>query len=159
MVVTIRIPGVYCYGIHVVVCKLGPPDVWYRGGEIKKKNKKGKSQPKSAQSMLCYGLHILKYINAKIIIIKIVKKSISIMVSFLDQDPKILIRSVCDYISISRVGFASGCTCKLGAGSVEITSFGDGNLRPVLVLIHAIVMVNVGLDFSMKSCIDLADKL
>ena len=44
-----------------------PPDVWYRG-EIKKKNKKGKSQPKSAQSMLCYGLHILKYINAKIIL-------------------------------------------------------------------------------------------
>ena len=41
MAVTIRIPGVYYKGIHVVVCKLGPPDVWYRGGgEIKKKNKK-----------------------------------------------------------------------------------------------------------------------
>ena len=38
MAVTIRIPGVYYKGIHVVVCKLGPPDVWYRGGgEIKKK--------------------------------------------------------------------------------------------------------------------------
>ena len=45
MAVTIRIPGVYCKGIHVVVCKLGPPDVWYRGGEIKnKKERANRSQ-------------------------------------------------------------------------------------------------------------------
>ena len=42
MAVTIRIPGVYYKGIHVVVCKLGPPDVWYRGGENKKEKIKRK---------------------------------------------------------------------------------------------------------------------
>ena len=42
MAVTIRIPGVYYKGIHVVLCKLGPPDVWYRGGRNKKEKIKRK---------------------------------------------------------------------------------------------------------------------
>jgi len=45
--------------VHAWYIERGPPDLWYRGGEIKIKKKEERASMKPAQSMLCYFLGCL----------------------------------------------------------------------------------------------------